>query len=100
MSLIKMRFEDSIVFELPPHISNPEAKVVPLSLQLLLENAVKHNQVTPSNKLHIRIYEEEGNLIIKNNLQPKKVMKESSGVGLKNIYQRYQLLTQRPVLVQ
>lgn len=100
MSLIKMRFEDSIIFEVPKEISNPEGKVVPLSLQLLLENAVKHNQVTPTHKLHISIYEEDGNLVIKNNLQPKKVMKESSGVGLRNIRQRYYLLTTRQVRVQ
>lgn len=100
MSLIEMRFEDSIVFEVPQTLSNPEAKVVPLSLQLLLENAVKHNQVTPQNKLHIRIYEENGNLVVKNNRQPKTVVKESSGVGLRNIRQRYYLLTQRPVTVE
>ena len=55
MLLIKMRFEDSIVFSVPQELSNPEAKVVPLSLQLLLENAVKHNMVTPEKKLHISI---------------------------------------------
>lgn len=97
MSLINMRFEDSIVFTVPETISNPEAKVVPLSLQLLLENAVKHNQVTPLRKLHITIFEKDGCLVIKNNLQPKKVVKESSGVGLQNIRQRYYLLTDRPV---
>lgn len=100
MSLIKMRFEDSIVFTTPEDISNPEAKVVPLSLQLLLENAVKHNQVTPSRKLHISIHEESGNLIIKNNVQPKNVVKGGSGVGLQNIRRRYQLLTDRPVTIQ
>jgi sensor histidine kinase YesM len=99
MSLIKMRFEDSIVFTIPDLIINPEARVVPLSLQLLLENAVKHNQVTPSKKLHISIVEQDGNLIITNNLQPKQVMRESSGVGLRNIRQRYQLLTDRPVVI-
>ena len=99
MSLIKMRFEESIVFTAPDSVSQPEAKVVPLSLQLLLENAVKHNQVTPSKKLHIRIYEKNGNLVIENNLQPKKVLRESSGVGLQNIYQRYRLLTERQVSV-
>jgi sensor histidine kinase YesM len=100
MSLINMRFEDSIVFKVPEKLSNPEAKVVPLSLQLLLENAVKHNQVTPSKKLHITIYEEQGNLVIKNNVQPKNVVKESSGVGLENIRQRYFLLTDRPVEIR
>jgi hypothetical protein len=100
ITLLKMRFEDSIIFDIPERLSNPEAKVVPLSLQLLLENAVKHNQVTPADKLHIRIYEEDGNLVIKNNFQPKKVLKESSGVGLRNIHQRYGLLTNRPVSVK
>jgi len=99
MSLIKMRFEDSIIFTLPEKLSNPEAKVVPLSLQLVLENAVKHNIVTPAKKLHISIQEEGGNLIVKNNSQPKQVLKESTGVGLKNIKQRYYLLTNRPVLI-
>ncbi|MGJ8667231.1 MAG: 2TM domain-containing protein [Patiriisocius sp.] len=97
MSLLEMRFEDSIVFTIPSEISNPEAKVVPLALQLLLENAVKHNQVMPSKKLHITITEKNGNLIVENNIQPKQTMKESSGVGLKNIKQRYQLLTKQPV---
>lgn len=100
MSLINMRFEDSIIFTVPDRLNNPEAKVVPLSLQLLLENAVKHNKVTPANKLHITIYEEDGNLLIKNNIQPKSVVKEGSGVGLQNIRQRYLLLTDRPVKIQ
>ena len=99
MNLIKMRFEDSIVFEMPESISNPDAKVVPLSLQLLLENAVKHNMVTPTKKLHIRIYEETGTLVVKNNKQLKQVVKKSSGVGLQNIKQRYYLLTDRQVQV-
>ena len=100
VSLLKMRFEDSIVFELPEKASNPETKVVPLSLQLLLENAVKHNIVNSSKPLHIKIYEEDGNLVVKNNLQPKEVIKKSSGVGLANIQQRYKLLTNKKVTVQ
>ncbi|SFD31469.1 2TM domain-containing protein [Algibacter pectinivorans] len=97
MSLLKMRFEDSIVFTMPENASNPESKVVPLSLQLLLENAVKHNMVTPNKPLQIRIYEEAGNLVVENNLQPKQIVKKSSGVGLSNIMQRYGLLTNKQV---
>ena len=99
MSLLKMRFEDSIVFEIPESASNTESKVVPLSLQLLLENAVKHNMVTSSKPLHIKIYEADGNLIVANNLQPKQIVKKSSGVGLANIKQRYELLTNRKVII-
>ncbi|MFD1615268.1 histidine kinase [Gelatiniphilus marinus] len=97
MSLLKMRFEDSIVFTMPEKAKNPESKVVPLALQLLLENAVKHNMVTSTKPLHIKIYEDQGNLVVENNLQPKQILKKSSGVGLGNIMQRYDLLTNRKI---
>lgn len=99
MSLLKMRFEDSIVFEIPEKATNPESKVVPLSLQLLLENAVKHNMVNASKPLHIKIYEADGNLVVENNLQPKQIVKKSSGVGLENIKQRYNLLSTKKVSI-
>lgn len=95
VKLLKMRFEDSIVLDIPEKAINSEAKIVPLSLQLLLENAVKHNIVTSAKPLHIRIYEEEGLLKVTNNLQEKQVVKKSSGVGLQNIKQRYDLLSNR-----
>lgn len=99
MSLLAVRFEDSIVFTKPSKLNDPQAKVVPLSLQLLLENAVKHNQVMPSKKLHITISEENGTLIVTNNIQPKQVLKESTGVGLRNIRDRYALLTNKPITI-
>ncbi|MBJ2172741.1 2TM domain-containing protein [Aureibaculum sp. A20] len=99
VSLLKMRFEDSIIFSIPDKASNSEAKVIPLALQLLLENAVKHNVVNSKNPLTIKIYEQEGHLVVENNLQTKAVLKKSSGVGLTNIQQRYQLLTDRKVSI-
>lgn len=99
MSLLKMRFEDSIVFTIPDKASDPESKVVPLSLQLLLENAVKHNMVTSSKPLDIRIYEDGGMLVVENNLQLKQIVKKSSGVGLENIKQRYELLTNKKISI-
>ena len=97
--LLKMRFEDSIVFDIPEESSNPEARIVPLSLQLLLENAVKHNIVMAGKPLHIKVFEQDGYLVISNNLQEKSVVKKSSGVGLRNIQQRYQILTDREVVI-
>jgi len=98
--LLKMRFEDSIIFEIPDQCSQPEAKIVPLSLQLLLENAVKHNVVTSSRPLHIKVFEKNGMLVVSNNLQEKQVVKKSSGVGLQNIKQRYNILTEREMLIK
>ena len=99
MELLKMRFEDSLVLDIPDEVSDPEAKVVPLSLQLLLENAVKHNHVTPSDKLYISIKEESGYLFVENNHQPKQIVKKGSGVGLTNIKARYGLLSEKTVVV-
>jgi hypothetical protein len=93
--LLKMRFEESIVFDIPDKASHPDLKIVPLSLQLLLENAVKHNVVTASRPLHIKVFEDKGMLTVSNNLQTKEVVKKSSGVGLQNIKQRYSILTDR-----
>ncbi len=98
--LLKMRFEDSILFEIPDESSNPEAKIIPLSLQLLLENAVKHNVVTSERPLHIKVFERDGMLQVSNNLQEKQVVKKSSGVGLTNIQQRYAILTDRRVRIE
>lgn len=97
VKLLKMRFEDSIDLEIPEHSNNPDAKIVPLSLQLLLENAVKHNVVTSSRPLHIKVYEKDGMIVVDNNLQEKQVVKKGSGVGLQNIRQRYGILTDRQV---
>jgi len=97
MELLQMRFEDAIQFDIPSEISNEELKIVPLSLQLLLENAVKHNVVSSSKPLKIRIFEDNGVLIIENNVNHKEAIGKSTKIGLKNITDRYNLLTKRDV---
>ncbi|HSN48627.1 MAG TPA: 2TM domain-containing protein [Flavobacterium sp.] len=100
MNLLKMRFENSLFYELPTTNHNPEAKVVPLSLQLLLENTVKHNVVSEQKPLHIRIYFEGDYLAIQNDYQKKEVLQERKGVGLQNIINRYGIITNRKVLIE
>ena len=107
MNLLKMRFENSITFDLPTDenwiassLSMAEAKVVPLSLQLLLENTIKHNVVSETKPLHIKIYFENSYLIVENNLQKKEILQERKGVGLQNIVNRYALISERKVLVE
>jgi two-component sensor histidine kinase len=99
MNLLKMRFENSITFEVP-EFENDEAKVVPLSLQLLLENCIKHNIVSEKKPLHIKVYIEVNELIIENNKQIKEVLQDRKGVGLQNIVSRYAILTKRNVIIQ
>jgi sensor histidine kinase YesM len=100
MNLLKMRFENSISFELPEDFNNEEAKVVPLSLQLLLENTIKHNVVSEQKPLHIKIYIADNYLIVENNLQIKEVLQDRRGVGLQNIINRYALISERKVLIE
>ncbi len=99
MNLLKMRFENSISFELPENFDNTEAKVVPLSLQLLLENTIKHNVVSEQKPLHIRIFIKDNCLVVENDLQKKEVLGDRKGVGLQNIVNRYGILTKRKVLI-
>ncbi len=100
MNLLKMRFENSLFYELPQEVPNPDAKVVPLSLQLLLENTVKHNVVSEQKPLYIRIKIQDNNLIIENDLQKKEVLGDRKGVGLQNIINRYGILTHRQVQIE
>jgi sensor histidine kinase YesM len=99
MNLLKMRFENSLFYELPTTAISTEAKVVPLSLQLLLENTVKHNVVSEQRPLHIRIYVEGDYLAVQNDYQKKEVLQERQGVGLQNIVNRYGIITNRKVLI-
>lgn len=100
MNLLKMRFENSLFYELPQKLINPEAMVVPLSLQLLLENTVKHNVVSEQKPLHIRIFEQEGYLVVQNDYQKKEVLQDRRGVGLQNIISRYAIITRRKVAIE
>lgn len=97
--LLKMRFEDAIDCSIPESVINPEAKIVPLSLQILLENCVKHNIVSEQQPLQISIQEGENVLYVVNNLQVKSSLKKSSGIGLLNIKERYQILSTRNISI-
>ena len=99
ISLLKMRFENAIDCEIPKQLFNPEAKIVPLSLQILLENCIKHNKITEQEPLTIRIAETANALCVSNNLQPKSTMVNSSGVGLQNIKERYEILSTRNITI-
>ncbi|TDP02338.1 2TM domain-containing protein [Flavobacterium sp. 245] len=100
MNLLKMRFENSLFYELPTTDINPDAKVVPLSLQLLLENTVKHNVVSEQKPLHIRIFIDGDYLAIQNDFQKKEVLQDRKGVGLQNIVNRYGIVTNRKVVIE
>lgn len=97
--LLKIRFENKfdVRFELPEAVLD-QYKIAPLTLQLLVENAVKHNRMSVREPLVVHVSLGDGPaLVIRNHLQPRITPTKSTGVGLQNIINRYALLTDRPV---
>lgn len=95
--LLKIRFEEKLQVNIKLSADVMQYYVAPLTLQLLIENAVKHNIISAESPLVIDIYNEgDMNLIVSNNLQIREQQLPSTGVGLKNIKDRYKLMTQRP----
>ena len=75
-------------------------KLPPLSIQPLIENAVKHNTITSAHPMTINITSEEGYIVVANTLTPKLEPESSTGIGLSNLSHRYELLTGRNIVVE
>lgn len=96
LELQKIRFEESLQFKI--QIDEQIGFLPPLSLQLLLENAIKHNIASEEDPLFIHIYRKDNNLWVSNTFQPKSSQTEpSTGVGLGNIKMRYQLISNKTI---
>jgi sensor histidine kinase YesM len=100
MMLLSLRFEDKITFEVNISEDYNEKVVPPLTVQILIENAVKHNVASLRKPLRISISTRPDNtLVVSNNLQPKTDPGYSTGIGLHNLKSRLALLTDRPATV-
>ena len=96
--LLKIRFENKFHFQIQLDESLfDQYRVAPLTLQLLLENAVKHNRMSVREPLVVTVTAEGATLVVKNHLQPRPTPDSSTGIGLQNIVNRYALLSDRPV---
>lgn len=95
--LQKERFGDNLQVQLRDIPDQSNVGIVPLSLQLLFENAIKHNIVSVEKPLLIEVFAEQDHLVIRNNLQRKNQVMDSTSVGLQNIIDRYKLLTNKVV---
>jgi LytS/YehU family sensor histidine kinase len=94
--LLKTRFEDKLEIVVDLQTSANEF-IVPMTLQLLLENAVKHNEVSETYPLKIRISKNEDYLEVENTLRTKNAGENSKNTGLKNIMQQFSFFTERQI---
>ncbi len=97
--LLKERFGDNLHIEVNIPNAAKHDQIVPLSLQILFENAIKHNIISKDKPLKVEVFTENGHLVIQNNLQKKKQTMPSTNVGLENIQSRYAFFSNQPIAI-
>lgn len=96
--LHRVRDEEKIILSID-YSEIRDYQILPVSLQILIENAIKHNLATRENPLKILIYFEDGYVAVRNNLQKKATSLKSTGTGLKNLAERISLITGKELII-
>lgn len=101
VALLKMRFEDNLRINIEICGKYLQYNILAMTVQLLIENAVKHNEISEKLPLEIRIFCDDDHLVVTNNRQPRTIMPATTTkVGLNNIRERYVFLVNREVVVE
>ncbi len=96
--LLQIRFGDQLEVEIDLPSASDEV-IPPLTLQLLAENAVKHNVISKKNPLQLKVTKEDQEIVVRNTLQLKQQKQESLGIGLDNVRERYLLLSDKTIQI-
>ncbi|WP_158799203.1 sensor histidine kinase [Pedobacter sp. L105] len=98
--ILQERFEEALQITININEELLNYRIPPVSLQILLENSIKHNIISMDDPLQIRIYTDDlQQLVVTNTFQPKKSVEDSNGKGLQNINERYKLLAGKEISV-
>lgn len=96
--LQKIRHGENLISDI--NLENcKECKLLPLSMQMLVENSIKHNIVSKDEPLTISIFQEDEYIVIRNNLQPRSTVEDSEGIGLSNIRDRYNHISDKKFII-
>ena len=99
--LLQMRHDDKLNLQTELNENNERLVMIPpLALQILVENAIKHNEFSHSNPLLIKIAMNHQYLKVSNNMRPKPYLVNSTGIGLKNLSSRYRILCNRDIVIE
>jgi hypothetical protein len=96
--LLKTRFEDKLIIDIQAE-ADQEDFIVPMTLQLLIENAVKHNEVSEAFPLRISIRKNQHSLEVENGLRLKNVSGDATKTGLRNITQQFAFFSDQPIKI-
>lgn len=96
IEILQIRYEEglNVTYNIDDKLKK---RIIPLSLQLLVENAVKHNSIYSENPLNIRIYTEGKQIVVANNIIKKNAVIDSTEIGLKNLNQKYNILCSKDI---
>lgn len=97
--LITTRYRNRFAIDLQIENQYLEKEIPPLAIQLLVENAVKHNEISESNPLEVKVYSEDNKILVKNTIRPRTTFVDSTGNGLINLDKRYKLLKNRSISI-
>jgi len=97
INLFKMRFEENLISDITIPSEYLDYNIAPLTLQILVENAIKHNVISSKKPLKITIEVEDSSIIVRNTLQVKNIINSGSSFGLENLKVRYKHLTNETV---
>jgi sensor histidine kinase YesM len=100
INLLKMRFEDNLKIEVGLCIEHLNYYILPLTIQLLIENAVKHNEISNSRPLEIKVFCKHDFLTVSNIKQIRTVAPSTTKEGLRNIADRYRYLVNKEVIIE
>jgi sensor histidine kinase YesM len=99
--LLQIRFENAIALKITMNDGVPNQYLIPpISLQILVENAIKHNEFSEAFPLTVKITMKNDELMVHNEVKKKKLRKVSSKIGLQNLQNRYMLITNREITIK
>ena len=101
-NILNIRYGEGIKINIPEitDVSVMSFRIIPTAIQILIENACKHNIISTSNPLTINIRIDEKYIIVSNNLAPRPIPADSTGLGLKGLKEKYQIIAQREIKIE
>lgn len=101
-AILTMRFNEGLKINLPNLTDTTVAslRIAPTSVQILIENAIKHNMVSAENPLTIDVFIENGYVVVSNNILPRPVPADSTGMGLKGLTEKYAIITGKKIIIE
>lgn len=99
LELLKYRYEEAFQYTLPETVQSHQY-IIPLALQQVIENTIKHNEVSKEKPLRVDLKIQDDYIIIQNTKQLKTVIETAKGTGIENMQKRYAFLTEKPVLIE